>query len=146
MTQIVRVGEKEVGRLFPLAIEEGAEIGITLPVINFDKLEKTLKHCTENGAIFASTEGHRITGFVAILEVDSFWSDFKSLCTICYFVSKGDRNGAGRKLLKAAMDYAKGRQMELNLMVDTEERMETKDKMFKRMGFENRGGCYRMKG
>ena len=142
---IVLVKPEEITKLLPLAIREAEEIGIDRAEINFDKLRKSLKACADKGAIFASKVGNHYSGFIALLPVDSFWSDKQTLCNLCYYVEPEYRNGTGLKLLRTARDFAKSVPLELNIFVDTNTDHARKDLMFKRIGFDCRGGTYRSK-
>lgn len=145
MTVLEIVKPDDVSKLIPLAIREAKEIGIKEEKINFVKLRKALKACATEGVIFVSKEGKHWSGFIALLPIETFWGDEKTLCNLCYYVEPEYRNGAGLKLLRAARDFAKEARIELNIFVDTDASLERKDNMFMRVGFQRRGGTYRSK-
>lgn len=138
--------ENEIVKLFPLAIAEANNVGFSLERFNPDKLWMTFKSCMDNAAIIVSEENGEFTGMMALCLVDSYWSDQFSLTNLIYWVMPEHRKSrTGLDLLIAAREYAKARELEFNLHVESYEDLDRKDKFFQRYGFKRCGGNYTLR-
>jgi GNAT superfamily N-acetyltransferase len=132
--------------LLPLLIEEAQELGIDASRVSLKKCLRTLEICLQSGAVLAAYDkSGKAVGVMALLSQEVWWGQEVTICTAVFFVTKEARkSSAAVRLLNFAKTLAKGNNLELNIFLDTDTDLERKDKFFKRSGFTNRGGIYRL--
>lgn len=115
-----------------------------LPALNLRKAAAGIGRVLREGAVFVHEDDGGIVGSLGLLEADAAWfTDDRVLADAWYFVLP-DRRGAkaATALLRAAQGVARSAGLPLSMSVVTGERVERKDRFFRRNGFVPLGGAY----
>jgi GNAT superfamily N-acetyltransferase len=139
---------EELPKLLPLILAEAKELKLDFDSINVEKIMMILEGCQSgNGYVLATQEPTgEYSSLLVLLKNESWWSDSVTLCNLVFYVKEKFRNKMyGSKLLERAKEIAAQTGLELNIFVDSGERLEEKHNLFLRKGFIHRGGTYRYK-
>lgn len=135
--------DTELHTLFGIIAEDAAAVGISWADVDEKKLWVSLYMSLEHAAIWVAEKDGEIIGIMWLTVVESFWGTTLTLHNLIYFVAKRHRSShAGYLLLKAAKEYARERQMDLEIKVHSFEDNERKDTFFSRHGFKKLGHNY----
>jgi len=140
--------EKDLLLLFPILFSEAKDLGLNEDTLDREKMLENLYACFLRGVIFLGVkeETQEICGILALYPSTPWYSNEVKLNNLVYYVHQDHRKSPlGIALLREAKNYSIMKQLPLDIVVESVDDLDRKNKLFKLYGFSHTGGAYSFK-